>query len=103
MLEAGGQKGPLFIKSELNKLPFFSNRPIASFACAPPHLQKRCMLGSQCGSKGGARGVHSPPPLFLDQTKARPEGRDTCIARAHTDLPKNPAQDLALTYMLYFN
>ena len=36
-----------FSKNELNKLPFFSNRPIAGFACAPPHLPKRCMLGSQ--------------------------------------------------------
>ena len=47
LLEAGGQKGPSFIKIALNKLPFFSNRPIAGFACAPPHLPKRCMLGSQ--------------------------------------------------------
>ena len=63
--------------------------------------QSDACWGPSGGSRGGARGAR--PPSFLDQTKARPEGRDTCIARAHTDLPKNPAYDLALTYMLYFN
>ena len=49
-------------------------------------------------SRGGARGAPPPPFLILDQTKARPEGRG-----AYTDLPKNHALDLVLTYMLYFN
>ena len=48
--------------------------------------------------EGHGESALPPPSLFLDQTKARPEGRG-----AYTDLPKNHASDLALTYMLYFN
>ena len=65
------------------------------------HISKTdACWGPSGGSRGRARKARPPPPrsLFLDQTKARPEGRG-----AYTDLPKNHALDLALTYMLYFN
>ena len=56
--------------------------------------------GADLGEGPGEPATPPPPPpsLFLDQTKARPEGRG-----AYTDLPKNHVLDLALTYMLYFN
>ena len=33
--------------------------------------------------------------------RSKPKARDIGIVRAHTDLPKNPSEGLALTYMLY--
>ena len=38
-------------------------------------------------------GPGGPPPLFVDQSKARPEGRNTCIARAHTDQEQDLRRD----------